>query len=260
AALLRGLLAAVESDSRWEWMELGCSVAAGRGDEHSDLDLGLAYGTGEPPPMDDVTRALRDLGDVVDLAVQPWEDYHRWWVQYRDGGQIDLLVVPATIRSGRAPRSVVLLDRQNRLQEPFVPSVWRALPGEPRQWLLDGWEALSNVVKYLHRGSLLECIEQLHRARTRVLQLWAVGEGVDYPRFGLASLLDDPQAALPKGIESTYPPAESAAVTAAAEALARLLGEAGHHAETGLDSPLRSFVTGRIRAYVDGVELSTRRG
>src|SRR4051812_12495828 len=39
--LLGGLLSAVEADQRFEWLELGCSVANGRGDELSDLDLGL---------------------------------------------------------------------------------------------------------------------------------------------------------------------------------------------------------------------------
>ena len=54
------------------------------------------------------------------------------------------------------------------------------------------------------RGSLLEGIEQIHRGRTRVLQLWAVGQGVAYPAFGLTSLLDDADAGLPPGIEATY--------------------------------------------------------
>lgn len=58
---------------------------------------------------------------------------------------------------------------------------------------------MGNVVKYLRRGAVLEGIEQVHRTRTRVLQLWAVGEGVDYPSFGLTSLLDGPNASLPDG-------------------------------------------------------------
>ena len=52
-----------------------------------------------------------------------------------------------------------------------IPSVWSAGAADPKNWLLDGWEALSNVAKYLQRGSVLEAIEQLHRARGRIYQL-----------------------------------------------------------------------------------------
>jgi hypothetical protein len=250
AALLRGFLMAVESDSRWEWLELGCSVADGRADALSDLDLGLGFVGDDQPQVEVVSELLRDLGDVVDLSVSPWNGFHRWWVQYRDGGQIDLVVVPATFRPGLAPRSVALLDRTGRLRETFVPRAWRALPDEPQQWLLDGWEALSNVAKYVRRGSLFEAIEEVQRARTRAFQLWAVGEAVDYPSFGLTSLLDDPAAALPPGIEATYPVARAADVLAAADALAQLLAAAGQHAQADLDSPLRTYVMGKLGALV----------
>lgn len=141
ATLLRGLLAAVEADERWEWLELSCSVADGRGNQLSDLDLGLGHDGDDPPPAEDLTRLLRALGDVVDLSIQPWDGFGRWWVQYHNGGQIDLVVLPAATRSGRAPGSIALLDRRGRLSETFTPRMWRAAPDEPRQWLLDGWEA-----------------------------------------------------------------------------------------------------------------------
>jgi len=80
-----------------------------------------------------------------------------------------------------------------------------------------------------------------------VLQLWAVGEGVDYPSFGLTSLLDAPDAGLPEGIEATYPVAEREPVLAVALALAALLHLAGEHAEPALDTPLRSYVTALLR-------------
>jgi hypothetical protein len=68
------------------------------------------------------------------------------------------------------------------------------------------------------------------RGRTRVLQLWAVGQGVAYPAFGLTGLLDDADAALPPGIEATYPSPDRAGVLDAALATATLLYQAGHHA------------------------------
>ncbi|GIH16949.1 hypothetical protein [Rugosimonospora africana] len=247
ARLLDRLLTAVEADARWEWLELGCSVAEGRGDELSDLDVGLGHIGDDSPPIDDVTNMLRGFGDVVDLSAQPWDGVHRWWVQYADGGQIDLVVLPAAIRSGKAPRSVALLDRRGRLATTFTPRKWAAAPDDPHRWLLDGWEALSNVAKYLRRASLLEGIEQIHRGRTRVLQLWAVGEGVPYPEFGLTSLLDDADAQLPPDIEATYPSPDPAGVLSAALATATLLYRAGHHAQPELDTPLRHFVTTRLQ-------------
>ena len=245
--LLDNLLTAVEADPRWEWLELGCSVAEGRGDELSDLDVGLGHAGAAPPPVDDVTGMLRRLGDVVDLSAHPWNGVPRWWVQYADGGQLDLVALPAADRPGRAPNSVALLDRYGRLAETFTPRVWAAAPDEPRHWLLDGWEALSNVAKYLRRGSLFEAIDQVHRARSRVLQLWAVGEGVAYPAFGLTSLLDNPGATLPPGIEASYPVPDPAAILDPAIATADLLRRAGRHARPELDTPLGEYVTARLR-------------
>jgi hypothetical protein len=254
AALLRRLLSSVESDNRWSWLELGCSVADGRGDELSDLDLGLGYAGGEPPTAHDVTALLSGLGDVVDIAVQPWEGAHRYWAQYRDGGQIDLVVVPAEFRDGRAPHSVALLDRTGRLQRTFVPRQLRPAPDEPRQWLQDGWEALGNIAKYLRRASVLEAVEQLHRARTRMFQLWAAGERVDYPVFGLTSLLDHSRARLPLAIEETYVVAQAEDVLAAALRLAEMLPAAARHADSNLDTPLREFVTTRLQGLVGSLD------
>ena len=191
---------------------------------------------------------VRSLGDVVAVSAQPWDGMPRWWVQYSDGAQLDLVVGPAAERPGRAPGAVVLFDRSmGRFDDEFVPSVLRADPEEPRQWLLDGWEALSNVAKYLRRGSLLEAIEQLHRARQRAFQLWCVGERVEYPRFGLTSLLDAESATLPPNVESTYPVVETESVRVAASALAQVLRIAGSHAEGAPDTPLSEYVISRLQ-------------
>ena len=248
ARLLRGLLAAVESDPRWEWLELGCSVAAGRGDALSDLDLALGHVGDAAPPFVDVTSMLTGLGEVIDVSAQPWEGTPRWWVQYADGGQIDLIMLPGAGRPGHAPGSVVLFDRHDRLGLSFTPRVLSAAPEEPRQWMLAGWEALSNAGKYLRRDSLFEAIEQLHQARGRILQLWAVGERVTYPAFGLTSLLDDPAARVPDGLAGTYAVPERASVLAAALAAAELLRAAASHAQQGLTTPLTEYVTANLRS------------
>lgn len=245
ARLLRRLLDEVAGDARWAWLELGCSVAAGRADALSDLDLGLGC-VGEAPPLDDVTAMLRRLGPVIEVAAAPWDGVPRWFAQYADGGQIDLLVVPAEVRPGRAPGAVALLDRSGRLRREFEPSVRRARPGEPRAWLLDGWEALGNVAKYLDRGSVLEALQALERARGRALQLHAVAADVDYPSFGLTSLLDAEHPSLPPDIEATWVPADAEQVRAAARLLADVLAAAADRAESGLDTPLRPWVLARL--------------
>ena len=244
ARLLDGLLTAVEADPRWEWLELGCSVAAGRGDELSDLDLGLGHA--DEAVLSTVDGMLRGLGPVVDLSAAPHDGRPRWWVQYADGGQIDLVALPASGRPGLAPNGVALLDRTGRLAVGFTPSLWRAGPDDPRHWLMDGWEALANIVKYVRRGSLLEAVDQLHRVRGRIFQLWAAGGNVPYPAFGLTSLLDEPAPELPPGIGDTYAVPERVGVVAAARAAADLLHRAGERARPGLDTPLRPYVTARL--------------
>src|SRR5262245_7361376 len=81
ARLLEARLPAVERDPRWEWLELGCSVADGRGDDLSDLDVGLGFDDANPPAEQEVTDLLRGLGPVVEVAFQPWDGMRRWWVQ-----------------------------------------------------------------------------------------------------------------------------------------------------------------------------------
>lgn len=103
------------------------------------------------------------------------------------------------------------------------------------------------MAKYLQRGSILEAIEQIHRARTAVFRLWTAGECVAYPIFGLASLLDHAEVKLPDDIEATYPIADPASALVAALATVRLLKAAGHHVDPQLDSPLQEFVTARLR-------------
>jgi hypothetical protein len=255
ARLLRALVTAVKADPRWDALDLGCSLAAGRADADSDLDVGLWHLPGDRPRDEEVDALVRGLGDVIEVSAQPWDGVPRWWVQYADGAQLDLVLVDAADRTGRAPGAVVLLDRSGRGATQFVPTALRAAPEQPRVWLLDGWEALGNVAKYLRRGSLLEAVDQLHRARHRLFQLWAVGEGVEYPDFGLTSLLDAKDAPLPPGIEATYPVIDSASVASAAKALTRLLLTAGDLAEPGLGTPLADYVTaklGRASATVRG--------
>jgi hypothetical protein len=63
--------------------------------------------------------------------------------------------------------------------------------------------------------------------------LWAAERGLDYPRFGLTSVLDAPDAALPRGIEETVAGLEPAALLRGARRAAVLLREIGVPLEMG---------------------------
>jgi hypothetical protein len=255
--LLIALLDAVESDPRFEWCELGCSVAEGRADALSDLDTALGWtGQGEPP-IEAVTQMLMAIGSPIEIAHAPLGDTPRWWVVYADGGQLDLVLMPAATRPGRAPGSRALLDRIGRLSATFEPGSLRARSGEPREWLLDGWEALANVAKYLRRGAHYEAFDQLGRARGRVFQLHAQATGLRYPVFGLTTLLDAPAPELPVGIDATYPVLSEPSLRAAALAAAELLVAEGVRADAG-QTALSRWVQGLLAERPDTSDTEDR--
>jgi len=82
--------------------------------------------------------------------------------------------------------------------------------------------------------------------------LWAVGEAVPCPAFEIVSLLDDQAPCLPPGIEDTYAVALSGSVQAAAISASALLVAAGEHAQPGLDTALRAYVSARLRNVMTG--------
>jgi hypothetical protein len=222
-AVLRALVERVAADPRVDWVELGGSLPAGRGDAWSDLDLGLGVTTDETAF---VTDLLAGLGPTIALHPHDWSGMPRWWVVYTSGVQVDLVALPAQSRPGRAPGALVLLDKSGRLATEFRPRLTSAGQQDVERWAFDGWEALAGVAKHLARGSLHEALDQLARARTDVLRLWAAAEGVRYPAFGLTSLLDDHDARLPGGLDASYAVARADEVHAAALATAGLLVQA----------------------------------
>jgi hypothetical protein len=80
--------------------------------------------------------------------------------------------------------------------------------------------------------------------------------GRGHPGFGLTSLLDATGAALPPGVETTYP----TVTVGGADALARLLRVAGRHADPALDAPLADYVTAKLRRATAGVAHTRRSG
>jgi len=100
ALVLRRLLAGVRKDSRWQFLEVSCSVARGAGDRYSDLDLGLgARAEAWPDCLQSIDPLVSPLGEVVDILhhrVAEWGDrpHQRTFVQYRNGVQLDLVTFP----------------------------------------------------------------------------------------------------------------------------------------------------------------------
>ncbi|HVX45142.1 MAG TPA: hypothetical protein VHC49_14730 [Mycobacteriales bacterium] len=231
--LLGRLLAVMEPDPRWRWLELGCSLARGAGDEFSDVDCG-AGATDWPGILDGIEDLVNRLGSSVDILRQSMGAQHTHvFVQYSDGLQLSLVVSPADSRPGLPPGSVALLDRDGRLARPFTPSAFAGTAEELREWTFLGWIALSDLVKYLRRGSVWEAHARLAEVRDLIFRLWAAERGLDYPRFGLTSVLDAPDAALPPRIEETVAGLEPDGLLRAGRRAAVLLREIGVPLEMG---------------------------
>ena len=229
AEILRRLLDEVEKQPVFRFVELCCSVARGAGDELSDLDLALGIADEEwPAALSAVPALLRRLGETVDLlehVLAEWNDvpHRRFFVQYRNRVQVDLVALPASRRSGKPPGSVALYDLDGRLTATMVSKLERATPGEVHEWVFLAWVALADVDKYVRRESPWEALERLHKARTYVWQLWAVAIEAPYPSFGLTSVLDQSAAAGPPGLAETVATLESDDIRRAGLALADLL-------------------------------------
>lgn len=131
ARLLHALVAAAEADPRWEALELGCSLASGRADGDSDVDVGLWHSATERPSDEEVEVLVRGLGEVIEVSAQPWNGVPRWWAQYADGGQLDLVVLPAAERPGRPPGSLILLDAQHVTLPPNIELTYPSVAPAP---------------------------------------------------------------------------------------------------------------------------------
>jgi len=228
AGLLERLLDDVEADERFRAFELQCSVARGAGDELSDLDAGLWVADEvSQEAVAAVPQLIRGAGETIDVLEQPDAARPYFFAQYADGTQLDLVVQPAGRARGRVPNAVVLLDRDGLLREPWEPLSLSAGADDLREWSFLALLALSNLAKYLDRGSLWEARSQLEEARAHLLRLHAARQGVAYPAFGLTSILDEPGVELPEGLETTVAALDPDALRAAARTLASLLDEHG---------------------------------
>jgi hypothetical protein len=231
--LLRALLAHAVADERIRFVELCCSVARGAGDELSDLDLGVGIADEAwADALPDLAEALRAMGEPVDVLeheMGSWAGtpHRRFFVQFADATQLDLVAMPASRREGLPPGSIALHDPDGRLARRMSPRSERATAADVREWAFETCVALLNMDKYLRRNSLWEAVEQLHVGRTLVWQLWAVVHGIAYPSYGLTSVLDDPAGAPPAGLARTVATLDAASLRTAGRALLEVVETVG---------------------------------
>lgn len=256
ATVLRRLVTEAESQPAFRFIELCCSVARGAGDDLSDLDLALGVADEAwPDALPAVASTLADIGELVDLLehrIAAWGDrpHRRFFAQYRDGVQVDLVALPASGRPGMPLGSIALYDPDDRLVTTLTSSLERASADDVREWAFLAWIALANLDKYVRRRSAWEALEQLHEARTHVWRLWAVACGAPYPTFGLTSAFDQsPPAPLP-GLEQTVATLELQDLRRAAVALAAMLRQTSADAADAVGAELPdaigSYVSKRL--------------
>jgi len=263
--IVRALYTYCADDADARWLAVSCSLARGAADRLSDVDAGIGAAEGQVGAVTEAVAALEGLGDRVDSLVMDWgtppggpgtEGMRRIFVQCTDGAQLDLVVLPARSRPGRAPDEVVLLDRDARLSERFTPEADKVDGEQLREWAFLGWVALADCAKYLDRGSIWEARAQLGVARHRIWELWAAAKEARYPVFGLSQVLDRDPDDLPGGIEQTVPdgpglePLREAA-RAAAGVLAAVSAVAVARYPTVLPTAMARFVGERLGVHRD---------
>ncbi len=244
AELLGVLAARVRANERWRWLEVGCSLAARRGDELSDIDAGAGYtDTGERSLVEFAADLVREVGPVHDVLVHVMdgmpEGVVRAAAEYTTGVQLDLVVMPAALRKGLPDSSVAVVDKDGRLASSSRPA--RADPPSPavaREWVMLGWWAMSDAIKYLRRGSLFEAAERIGEVRSLTLRLHATGRHVPYPGFGLTSLLDYPPFELPEELATAYPQPDRRSLEQALVVMVDLHERAAAAASVAIDADL----------------------
>ncbi len=255
--LLESMAAVVAADDRWRFLELGCSLGAGGGDELSDVDAGVGYEGIPATELYTVARRFAEQIDTpIDLTVHRMDGWPPDWcrvaAEYPGAMQLDLVFMPAASRRGLPDRSIALVDKDDRLVVEVTPP-GRLPPSidTAREWVVLGWWAVATADKYVRRGSLFEAVQSIDEARAQALRLWATGRRVPYAVFGLTSLLDFPPFELPDGLAATYAlPDDAQLVAAANRATAELLNLAAVLAGDVLDadvtSPLSLVVSDRL--------------
>jgi predicted nucleotidyltransferase len=222
ASVLRRLFDAVEDDQRIRAFRVRGSIARGSADEYSDLDTRIWVRDDHYEAVSAGLPALvRSIGSTVDILFETAGSPYLF-VQFTDGIQLELSSGRVSEASDRDYGVVVLLDRDGMWDQPYEPG----RPWDETLWLGWAWIALSDIDKYLRRGSLWEALTALEKARSLLLRHHAAEIGVRDPQYGVASILDY-GGELPDGLESTVARLDAVEIRRAACACAALLSAYG---------------------------------
>ena len=143
AALLESMSLAVARDERWRFLELGCSLGAGGGDELSDIDAGVGYLGIDASDLYEAGREFAaSVGNPIDLVLHRmdgWpDDVLRLAAEYLGGLQLDVVFMPAARRHGLPDRSLAVVDKDDRLVVTATPAARFPRRPSSREWAVLG--------------------------------------------------------------------------------------------------------------------------
>jgi hypothetical protein len=227
-AIMRGLVEHAKGNDRIRVVVVGCSIGRGNADALSDVDalIGVADDGDWRGSLATIDAGLASIAPILDLHSQFLSDakrgtYRHTFIQYEDGVQVDLVVLPAFAKRARDREWVVLYDPDDRVSG--EPEERDPTSDQVRTWMFGGLGRLSAAAKYLARGSLWEALAVLEAARADLWRLWAVFIGAPDPQYGITAVLDVPGARLLPGIERTVAPLDRAKIRDASLACLDLL-------------------------------------
>lgn len=253
--IMRKLLTACETDDRFRWLVVACSVGRGAGDRLSDLDMGMGVADDDfDAGLAAVRLAVDQAGDFVDSLHHQMPGltfrHERIFAQYADRCQVDLVVIPADVDYGTVRDEVVLYDPDGRRTVRFTDR--EVTPEQAREWAFAGWCALADLGKYLRRGSVWEAHGRLNEARHQLWRLRATACGVSNPQYGLTSLLDFAPDLMPAAYRETVADLEPSRLLTAARRCAEELTVAGDRLSqaqrAALPDNMARFVTADLAA------------
>jgi hypothetical protein len=195
----------------------------------------------------DLGRSLPDHAAVVAKLAAA--------VEYDTGVQLDITTWRRPWRRTRVT-DIPIVDKDGdlaMLDEPPANVIEDRLRREAREWVMLAWWAVSDVAKYLQRGSLFEAADRITAARDWALRLFAAANRIPDAGYGLSSLLDHEPHALPAQLAETYClPPDPDAVASAARAVVALLHDCADRAQAtiGVDltTPWSATAARRLEA------------
>ena len=226
ATILRRLVAKARKDPRLRALQVQGSIGRGTADTLSDLDVGLVVAEDQWAVVAaEMPRLVGGLGDVVDehyhfLPSNQAPEVFKAWAHFRDGIQLDLLLIPTSRILGSGPDGRTLLDRDGILVRTDHP-MRRSDAAAVADWAFLVWQNLTEVAKYAERGRPAGAAEWLNSARQATISCWAAAHELEYAGFAnVAAAGLGVSAPWPVGLEDAYPRPEVPSVLAAALALA----------------------------------------